>query len=111
MKLFKTFATAFCLVALYGLVIPVASADGWNRKTAMTFTGPVALQGGVKMPVSQVAQREPVLASSVALPNQVPKTASSGPELLVFALLCTVVGVILRRAAKRNAATITIPKK
>jgi len=45
MKLFKAFAIAFCLVALCVLVVPTATADEWNRKTVITFSGPVEVPG------------------------------------------------------------------
>lgn len=45
MKLFKTFATVFCLFALCMLVVPGATADDWNRKTSVTFSAPVEVPG------------------------------------------------------------------
>ena len=45
MKLFKTLATLFCLVALCAFVVPTATADDWNRKTVITFSGPVEVPG------------------------------------------------------------------
>jgi hypothetical protein len=45
MKLFKTLATVFCLVVLCALVVPTATADEWNRKTVITFSGPVEVPG------------------------------------------------------------------
>ncbi len=45
MKLFKTLATLFCLVALCAFVVPTAKADDWNRKTVITFSGPVEVPG------------------------------------------------------------------
>jgi LPXTG-motif cell wall-anchored protein len=45
MKLFKTLATLFCLVALCAFVAPTATADDWNRKTVITFSGPVEVPG------------------------------------------------------------------
>jgi hypothetical protein len=45
MKLFKTLATVFCLVALCVLVVPAATADDWNRETVITFSGPVEVPG------------------------------------------------------------------
>ncbi|MGA2737061.1 MAG: hypothetical protein ABSG65_06370 [Bryobacteraceae bacterium] len=45
MKLFKT-ATMGCCAALMGAVlVPNAAADDWNRKTVMTFSGPVEIPG------------------------------------------------------------------
>ena len=45
MKLFKTLAPLFCLVALCAFVVPTAKADDWNRKTVITFSGPVEVPG------------------------------------------------------------------
>ena len=45
MKLFKV-ATTVCFVALTAAVLaPGARADDWNRKTTMTFSGPVEIPG------------------------------------------------------------------
>ena len=45
MKLFKA-ATMVCCAALVGAVLaPSAKADDWNRKTVMTFSGPVEIPG------------------------------------------------------------------
>jgi LPXTG-motif cell wall-anchored protein len=38
-------ATVFCLTLLGAVFSPVASADAWNRKTVMTFSGPVEIPG------------------------------------------------------------------
>jgi hypothetical protein len=43
MKLFKT-ATTVCCIALMGAVF-TAKADEWNRKTKVTFSGPVEIPG------------------------------------------------------------------
>ena len=45
MKIFKTLATLFCLVALCAFVVPTATADDWNRETVVTFSGPVEVPG------------------------------------------------------------------
>jgi hypothetical protein len=45
MKLSKTLATLFCLIALCTIVVPTATADDWNRKTVITFSGPVEVPG------------------------------------------------------------------
>jgi len=45
MKVFKTLATLFCLVALCAFVVPTATADDWNRETVVTFSGPVEVPG------------------------------------------------------------------
>ncbi len=45
MKTFKT-ATTVCFVALAGAVLaPSVKADDWNRKTVVTFSGPVEIPG------------------------------------------------------------------
>src|SRR5580693_4068275 len=45
MKLFNAM-TAVCSVALVGAVLaPAARADDWNRKTVITFSGPVEIPG------------------------------------------------------------------
>lgn len=45
MKLSKTLATLFCLIALGAFVVPTATADDWNKKTVITFSGPVEVPG------------------------------------------------------------------
>jgi hypothetical protein len=45
MKVFRTFASVFCLLALCALAAPTASADDWNRETVITFSGPVEVPG------------------------------------------------------------------
>jgi hypothetical protein len=45
MKLFKA-ATMVCFIALVGAVVaPGARADDWNKKTTVTFSGPVEIPG------------------------------------------------------------------
>lgn len=44
MKLFKA-VTTVCGVALMVLLAPMAKADDWNRKTVITFSGPVEIPG------------------------------------------------------------------
>ena len=45
MKLFEA-ATTVCYLALVGAaLVPGAKADDWNRKTVMTFSGPVEIPG------------------------------------------------------------------
>src|SRR6266481_7987938 len=45
MKLFKT-ATTVCSMALMGAIFaPGVKADDWNRKTVITFSGPVEIPG------------------------------------------------------------------
>jgi len=45
MKLFKGLGIGLCLAVLSTLVVPIASADDWNRKTTITFSGPVEVPG------------------------------------------------------------------
>lgn len=46
MKLFKAVPSVFCLAMLAGAIFsPGAKADDWNRKTTMTFSGPVEIPG------------------------------------------------------------------
>ncbi len=45
MKLFKMFAGVLSVAVLCLLAVPSASADDWNRKTVITFSGPVEVPG------------------------------------------------------------------
>src|SRR5450755_10183 len=45
MKLLKGLGILLCLAVLCVLVVPAASADEWNRKTLITFSGPVEVPG------------------------------------------------------------------
>jgi len=45
MKLFKTFASVVAVAVLSMLAVPRAAADDWNRKTVVTFSGPVEVPG------------------------------------------------------------------
>ena len=45
MKLFEVAKTLFCVAALGTMFLPGARADDWNRKTVMTFSGPVEIPG------------------------------------------------------------------
>jgi hypothetical protein len=45
MTLLKRLGTGLCLTALCVLVAPTAKADDWNRKTVITFSGPVEVPG------------------------------------------------------------------
>lgn len=45
MQQFKLAATLGCLVLASAILMPVAHADDWNRKTVMTFSGPVEIPG------------------------------------------------------------------
>ena len=45
MTFFKVATTVFCLALMGAVVAPEAKADDWNRKTTMTFSGPVEIPG------------------------------------------------------------------
>jgi hypothetical protein len=45
MKLLKGIGIGLCLIVLSLLVAPKSRADEWNRKTVVTFTGPVEVPG------------------------------------------------------------------
>lgn len=45
MKLFKMFATVLSVAVLCMLAVPRAAADDWNKKTTLTFSGPVEVPG------------------------------------------------------------------
>jgi hypothetical protein len=45
MKLFKTFASVLSVAVLCMLAVPSATADDWNRKTVITFSGAVEVPG------------------------------------------------------------------
>jgi hypothetical protein len=45
MKLLKGLGIGLCLAVLCSVVVPRASADDWNRKTTITFSGPVEVPG------------------------------------------------------------------
>jgi hypothetical protein len=45
MKLFKMLASALGLAVLCVVIVPTATADDWNRKTVITFSGPVEVPG------------------------------------------------------------------
>src|SRR5580700_8023324 len=45
MKLAKTALTAFGLAAMAAALSPSLKADDWNRKTVITFNGPVEIPG------------------------------------------------------------------
>ena len=45
MKLFKMFAAVLSVAVLCLLAVPSASADDWNRKTVITFSGPIEVPG------------------------------------------------------------------
>src|ERR1700687_2674600 len=45
MKLFKAATTVGCMALMGGLLAPGVKADDWNRKTVITFSGPVEIPG------------------------------------------------------------------
>ncbi len=45
MKLPQGLGIALCLTVICVLIVPTASADDWNRKTVVTFSGPVEVPG------------------------------------------------------------------
>jgi len=45
MRLFKAATTACCIALLSVVLAPGAKADDWNRKTVITFSGPVEIPG------------------------------------------------------------------
>jgi len=45
MKLFGAATTVFCMAILGTMFVPNAKADDWNRKSVVTFSGPVEIPG------------------------------------------------------------------
>jgi len=45
MNVFKTVTTVCCLALLGAMLAPSARADAWDRKTEITFSGPVEIPG------------------------------------------------------------------
>jgi LPXTG-motif cell wall-anchored protein len=45
MKLLKTAPIAACLALVFAAFSPIAKADDWNKKTRITFSGPVEIPG------------------------------------------------------------------
>jgi hypothetical protein len=45
MKLFKAATTVCCMAVMGAVLAPGAKADDWNRKTTITFSGPVEIPG------------------------------------------------------------------
>lgn len=45
MKLFKAVTTVCCMALVGAVLVPVAKADDWNRKTVITFSDPVEIPG------------------------------------------------------------------
>jgi hypothetical protein len=45
MKLLKAGTTVFCVALVSAFVTPAAKADDWNKKTVVSFSGPVEIPG------------------------------------------------------------------
>jgi len=45
MKLLKAATTVFCVALVSALATPAAKADDWNKKTVVSFSGPVEIPG------------------------------------------------------------------
>jgi hypothetical protein len=45
MNRFQTLATVSCMALMGAIFTPTANADDWNRKTVITFSGPVEIPG------------------------------------------------------------------
>src|SRR5712692_6706298 len=45
MNLFKTVTTVCCMALMGAMLAPSAKVDDWNRKTVITFSGPVEIPG------------------------------------------------------------------
>jgi hypothetical protein len=45
MKFFKVLTTVGCMGLMAAAFAPTANADEWNRKTVITFSGPVEIPG------------------------------------------------------------------
>lgn len=45
MKILNGLGIALCIAVVCVLVVPTAAADDWNRKTVITFSGPVEVPG------------------------------------------------------------------
>src|SRR3984893_18586423 len=45
MKLFKAATTVYCVALMGAAFVPDVKADDWNRKTVITFSGPVEIPG------------------------------------------------------------------
>jgi hypothetical protein len=50
MNRFKVMATIFCVGLMALVVSPRVEADGWNKKTVVTFRQPVEIPGGIILP-------------------------------------------------------------
>ncbi|HXB20329.1 MAG TPA: hypothetical protein VNV88_03050 [Candidatus Solibacter sp.] len=45
MKLIKTLSIVFCVLVACAFLLPTAAADDWNKRTTVTFSGPVEVPG------------------------------------------------------------------
>jgi hypothetical protein len=45
MKLFKTLSIVLCVLVACAFLVPAAGADEWNKRTTVTFSGPVEVPG------------------------------------------------------------------
>jgi hypothetical protein len=45
MKLFKALGSVLCLAMICAFAVPTATANDWDRKTVITFSGPVEVPG------------------------------------------------------------------
>ena len=50
MNRIKVVATIFCLSLAFLAFSPSVKADGWNKKTVVTFSQPVEIPGGIVLP-------------------------------------------------------------
>ena len=45
MKLIKTLSIVLCILVACAFLVPAAGADEWNKRTTVTFSGPVEIPG------------------------------------------------------------------
>src|SRR5947209_19500545 len=45
MKLIKTLSIVVCVLVACAFLVPAAGADEWNKRTTVTFSGPVEIPG------------------------------------------------------------------
>jgi hypothetical protein len=50
MNRFKVIATIFCVSLMTLVLSPRVEADGWNKKTVVTFSQPIEIPGGIVLP-------------------------------------------------------------
>jgi hypothetical protein len=55
----------------------------------------------VEVPVAEVVQPQPETVATAQPPNQLPKTASSLSIFITIALVCLLIGIIMRGFSKR----------